>query len=84
MTIKMEERKEDRCAHSRIGQCLASPVGRAARVVGGVLFIAGGLLVVRGRPGLIIAAMGVPPLLSGVLDRCGLGALSRGSCAQDH
>jgi len=84
MTIKMEERKEDRCGHGRISQCVSSPAGRVTRVAGGALFIAGGLLVVHGRPGLVIAAMGVPPLMSGLLDRCGFSALSRGSCAQDH
>ena len=83
MTIKLEEEQSDRCTDSRIVQCISSPAGRVARVMGGVLLIAAGLLVVRGKPGLLIAAIGAAPLLSGVLDRCGFSFLSGGSCPQD-
>ncbi len=83
MTIKMEEPTPDRIADSRIVQCISSPAGRVARVMGGVLLIAAGLLVVRGKPGLVLAAIGVVPLLSGALDKCGFSILSRGSCTSD-
>ena len=84
MTVKMEQQKAGPCAHSQFVQCMSSPAGRVVRVVGGVMAITGGLRIVRGRPGSVIAAMGIVSLVSGVLDRCGFSALSRALCAQDH
>lgn len=49
---------------------MASKAGRAARVIAGLLLIALGLLVMGGVGGVIVAAIGLVPLLAGVYDVC--------------
>jgi len=46
---------------------MASPAGRIARIVVGVVLIALGLL---GNAGIIVAVIGVVPLAAGVFDFC--------------
>lgn len=68
MTIQYE--KPNRFAASWFGQFMASTLGRAVRVVGGVALIAGGLLAVGGTAGYVVAAIGLVPLLAGAFDVC--------------
>lgn len=49
---------------------MVSPAGRAARTVAGFALIAGGLLGVGGTAGVALAAVGLVPLLAGVVDGC--------------
>ena len=81
MTIKTEEQKPNRFAASRFGQFMASRAGRAMRIVGGLLLIGGGLLLVGGIPGIVLAAVGLVPLLAGSFDVCVFSALFRGPFA---
>jgi hypothetical protein len=55
-------------AASWLGQFMASGAGRITRVAAGLVLIAGGLLVVGGTAGIIVAAIG--PLLAGTFDVC--------------
>jgi hypothetical protein len=49
---------------------LASTTGRWIRIIAGIALIAVGLLVVKDTGGLILAVVGLVPLLAGVLDFC--------------
>lgn len=49
---------------------MASGAGRGVRAVAGIALIAGGLLVVQGTGGIILAVIGVLPLAAGVFDFC--------------
>jgi hypothetical protein len=49
---------------------MVSPVGRAARLIAGIVLLAGGLLVVGGTIGFIVAAIGLVPLFAGTVDAC--------------
>ncbi len=49
---------------------LASTAGRLVRIVAGIALIAVGLLVQQNTTGLILAAVGLVPLLAGLLDLC--------------
>ncbi|MBN8619345.1 MAG: DUF2892 domain-containing protein [Anaerolineae bacterium] len=49
---------------------MASTTGRIARIVAGIVLIALGLLVVKDTAGIILAIVGVVPLLAGLLDFC--------------
>ncbi|MBE2266893.1 MAG: DUF2892 domain-containing protein [Anaerolinea sp.] len=49
---------------------LASSTGRGVRAVAGIVLIALGLLVVQGTGGIIIAVVGLLPLLAGLFDFC--------------
>lgn len=49
---------------------MASGIGRLVRIVAGVALIAVGLLAVQGTTGIVIAVIGVVPLLAGLLDFC--------------
>lgn len=49
---------------------MASMGGRLIRIVAGVVLIALGLLVVEGTGGLILAVIGVAPILAGVFNVC--------------
>jgi len=91
MTISIEQARPNRFASSRFGQFMASTVGRLTRIVGGILLIGGGLLVVGGVPGVVLAAIGLVPLLAGSFDVCVFSKLFRGpfsgaeirACAND-
>ena len=69
MTIQYSN-KPNWFAASWFGQCMASGLGRAVRIVGGVALIAGGLLAVGGTAGYVVAAIGLVPLLAGTFDVC--------------
>jgi hypothetical protein len=49
---------------------LASTTGRIVRSVAGILLIALGLLVLGGTAGIIVAIIGLVPLLAGLFDFC--------------
>jgi Inner membrane protein YgaP-like, transmembrane domain len=48
---------------------MVSPAGRTTRVAGGVVLIVGGL-VVGGLAGVVLALIGLVPLLAGSVDVC--------------
>ncbi len=76
MTITNE--KPNWFAASWFGQCMSSRTGRAGRIVAGLGLIALGLLAVGGTIGIIVAAVGLVPLLAGALDVCIFSALFGG------
>ena len=49
---------------------MASPAGRIIRVVAGIILILVGLLLVHGTGGIILAVVGLVPLVAGVADFC--------------
>ncbi len=49
---------------------MASTTGRIVRIVAGAVLIALGLLVMHGSAGIIVAIVGLVPLLAGVFDFC--------------
>jgi hypothetical protein len=49
---------------------MASPAGRIIRVVAGIVLVAWGLLVIHGVGGIIVAVVGLVPLLAGLFDFC--------------
>ncbi len=49
---------------------MASPTGRAVRLIAGIALVAWGLLGLGGVPGVIIAVVGAVPLLAGLFDFC--------------
>ena len=51
-------------------QFMASGLGRGLRIVAGIILIAVGLAVVGGTGGIVLAVVGLVPLLAGVLDVC--------------
>ncbi|XWX03721.1 YgaP-like transmembrane domain [Aggregatilineales bacterium SYSU G02658] len=58
-----------------LAKFMAGPVGRGARVVLGVVLIVLGLAVVGDTAGLILAAVGVVPILAGVFNVCLIGPI---------
>lgn len=58
---------------------LSSPTGRVLRVIAGLALIAVGLWVVQGTFGIVLAVIGMVPLLAGALDFCLIGALFFGT-----
>lgn len=49
---------------------MASGTGRIVRIVAGIALIALGLLSVQGTGGIILAVVGLVPLLAGAMDFC--------------
>jgi len=49
---------------------MASSTGRIVRVVAGIALIAVGLLVMQDTVGIILAIVGLVPLLAGIFDFC--------------
>jgi len=49
---------------------LASPSGRIARIVAGVVLVLVGLVALGGIGGIILALIGLVPLLAGLFDVC--------------
>ncbi len=49
---------------------LASPAGRIVRIVAGAVLVALGLAVVGGTGGIILAVVGLVPLVAGLTDYC--------------
>jgi hypothetical protein len=65
-------------AASWFGQCMSSTRGRIARGVAGLALIVGGLFALGGTVGIVVAAIGLVPLLAGALDVCIFSALLGG------
>jgi hypothetical protein len=65
---------------------MAGTAGRLVRIIAGVVLIALGLFVIEDTAGLIVAVIGVAPLLAGILNVCLiapiLGAPLSGKTAQ--
>jgi hypothetical protein len=59
----------------RFAEFMSSPLGRGLRVVFGGVLIYVGLSVVQGVAGTIIAAAGVVPIATGLLNVCLIGPL---------
>ncbi len=51
-------------------QFMSSGLGRGLRIVAGIILIAVGLAVVGGTGGMVLAVIGLVPLLAGVFDVC--------------
>lgn len=49
---------------------MASSAGRMTRIVAGIVLIVVGLLGIEGTAGIIVAVIGVVPVLAGVFDFC--------------
>ncbi|HSB65670.1 MAG TPA: DUF2892 domain-containing protein [Anaerolineales bacterium] len=49
---------------------MASTAGRITRIIAGIALIALGLLVVHGVGGIILAVVGLVPLVAGLFDFC--------------
>jgi len=49
---------------------MASTAGRIVRIVAGLILIALGLLVVHGVGGIVLAIVGLVPLVAGLFDFC--------------
>ena len=49
---------------------MASPAGRITRVAAGILLIALGLFAIHGVGGIILAIVGLVPLVAGLFDFC--------------
>jgi hypothetical protein len=49
---------------------LASPTGRITRIVAGAALVAWGLLGLAGATGIVIAVVGLVPLVAGLFDFC--------------
>lgn len=77
MTIQYDK-KPNWFAAGPLGQFMASGLGRAARIVAGVVLIGGGLLSIGGTAGYVVAAIGLVPLLAGTFDVCVFSALFGG------
>jgi hypothetical protein len=54
---------------------MSSGSGRGLRIVVGIVLIAVGLAVVGGTSGIVLAVVGLVPLLAGLLDVCLIGVL---------
>lgn len=54
---------------------MASPAGRILRILAGSAIIAYGLLFTAGVNGMVIAAIGVLPIITGALNICLIGPL---------
>jgi Inner membrane protein YgaP-like, transmembrane domain len=77
MTTQTQQ-KPNWFAASRLGQFMASGIGRVVRIVAGIALIAGGLLAIGGLAGIVVAAIGLVPLLAGTFDVCVFSALFGG------
>jgi Inner membrane protein YgaP-like, transmembrane domain len=51
-------------------QFMSSGLGRGLRIVAGIILIAVGLAVVGGTGGIVLAVIGLVPLVAGVFDVC--------------
>jgi hypothetical protein len=58
---------------------MVSMTGRLVRIVAGIALIAVGLLVVKDTGGIVLAIVGLVPLLAGVFDFCVFAPLFGGS-----
>ena len=58
---------------------MSSTAGRIIRVIAGLALILIGLMLVEGTWGIVLAAVGLVPLLAGVFDVCVIGKLLLGT-----
>jgi sulfite exporter TauE/SafE len=58
-----------------LARFMARPIGRILRIIAGVVLIAVGLLVVGDTAGIIVAAIGLLPILAGVFNVCAIAPL---------
>ena len=65
-------------AASWFGQCMSSMRGRIGRILGGIALIAVGLFALGGPVGVVLAVVGLVPLLAGTFDVCIFSALFGG------
>ena len=65
-------------AASWFGQCMSSTRGRIGRIVAGLALIVAGLFALGGTAGMLLAAIGLVPLLAGTFDVCLFSALFGG------
>ena len=49
---------------------MSSPAGRITRIVAGILLVAWGLLGIHGAGGIVVAVVGLVPLVAGLFDFC--------------
>jgi len=56
-------------------QFMASGLGRGLRIVAGIILMVVGLAVVGGTGGIVLAVIGLVPLLAGIFDVCLLAPL---------
>jgi hypothetical protein len=49
---------------------MASPAGRIIRIIAGIVLIAWGLLGIHGVGGIVVAVVGLLPLVAGLFDFC--------------
>lgn len=56
-------------------QFMAGSFGRTARIVAGLALIALGLFVIKDTAGLIVAVIGIAPILAGVFNFCMIAPL---------
>jgi hypothetical protein len=49
---------------------MASPAGRITRIVAGIVLIVLGLFIIHGVGGIILAIIGLVPLVAGLFDFC--------------
>lgn len=54
---------------------MASTAGRISRVVAGIALVALGMLVLKGTAGIVVAVVGLVPLVAGLFDFCVLAPL---------
>ncbi len=54
---------------------MSSTTGRLVRIVAGIALIAGGLLGLGGTVGVVVAVIGLLPLVAGLLDFCAFAPL---------
>jgi len=54
---------------------MAKPLGRGIRIVAGLVLIALGLAVIGGTGGLVLAAVGVLPVLAGLFNICAIAPI---------
>ncbi len=47
---------------------MSSPAGRITRIVAGILLVGLGVLVIHGVGGIVVAVVGLVPLLAGLFD----------------
>jgi len=74
----MTQRYRTNFGSSLFAQLMAATGGRAARVVAGIALIGLGVGVVGGTGGLILAVVGLVPLIAGAVDVCIFSALFGG------
>ncbi|MBJ7471387.1 MAG: DUF2892 domain-containing protein [Solirubrobacteraceae bacterium] len=63
---------------------MSSTAGRVLRIVAGIALIIAGLAAIQGTAGIIVAIVGLVPLLAGVFGVCFMAPLAGGSLRGGH